>query len=277
MKFIVAAVFALLAVSAFAREFETMENWAIDWSKVVPVQEMPGFWDGRDIAPAFHPAAPSSRSGRIVGGVIVTPNVHPYQVGLLMQFTTGTGLCGGSRISDRTVLTAAHCPIGSTSTQLIFGAHSITTLEANQHRETVPSTQYVIHANYNSQNLNNDVALILTTTAVPTNAFISNIALAAADSDTFAGAAAVTSGWGRISDGSTVTSAVLRSVTTTVVTNAVCQATYGGTIIASTICTSTTGGRGTCNGDSGGPLTYVYQLPFRNFSLLSFFSSTTSM
>lgn len=251
MKLIVAALFAVLAVSAFA---EDMENWEIDWSTVVPVQDMPGFWDGREIRPAFYPGD-QTRTGRIVGGVIVTPHTHPYQVALLMQFGGGTGLCGGSRISARTVLTAAHCPIGSGSTQLIFGAHNINTVEANQVRHTVPSSQYRLHAQYNPSNLNNDIALILTTSVIPTNNFIQNIPLAPATSGTFAGAAAIVSGWGRISDGSSATSAQLRSVTTTVITNAVCSATYGGTIIASTLCISTTGGRGTCNGDSGGPLT----------------------
>ena len=40
-----------------------------------------------------------------------------------------------------------------------------------------------------------------------------------------------------------------------VITNAVCQQTYGSSsVIASTLCTSGAGGVGTCGGDSGGPL-----------------------
>ena len=61
MKLIVAAVFALLAVSAYAEEPE------IDWSKVIPISDLPGFWDGREIRPAFYPED-KSRTGRIVGG-----------------------------------------------------------------------------------------------------------------------------------------------------------------------------------------------------------------
>lgn len=62
MKFVVAVIFAALAVSAFAEE-----NWDIDWTTVVPRTDVPGFWDGRDIKPAFYPGD-MTRTGRIVGG-----------------------------------------------------------------------------------------------------------------------------------------------------------------------------------------------------------------
>jgi chymotrypsin len=104
MKFLFVLV-ALFAVSAFAEE---EPEWIeIDWSKVVPVTDMPGFWDDRDIRPAFYPGD-QTRTGRIVGGTIVTPHTHPYQAGLLISFSGGIGLCGGSVISTRAVLTAAH-------------------------------------------------------------------------------------------------------------------------------------------------------------------------
>jgi len=101
MKFLLAVV-ALLAVSAHAEDQSQWEE--IDWSNVVPVTDMPGFWDGRDIRPAFYPND-QTRSGRIVGGAVVTPGAHPYQAGLLMQFAGGQGLCGGSLVNVRTVLT----------------------------------------------------------------------------------------------------------------------------------------------------------------------------
>jgi hypothetical protein len=58
-------ILACLAVAAFA-DFEP-EWQEIDWKNVVPVTDMPGFWDGRDIKPAFYPGD-QTRSGRIVGG-----------------------------------------------------------------------------------------------------------------------------------------------------------------------------------------------------------------
>jgi hypothetical protein len=63
MKLIVAAIFAVLAISAHAED-----DWAeIDWSKVVPVTDLPGFWDGRELRPALY-SGDKTRASRIVGG-----------------------------------------------------------------------------------------------------------------------------------------------------------------------------------------------------------------
>ena len=252
MKLIVAALFALLAVSAHAED-----DWVIDWSTVVPIQETPGFWDGREIKPIFHPSE-KTRSGRIVGGTITAPNAHPYQAGLLMRINIlATGLCGGSLISSTAVLTAAHCPINTQSTQVVLGAHVLNSAnEPTQQRQTVQPAGYRLHASYNPSNLNNDIAILILPLPATLNAVVSVITLPALGvTNTFAGELATVSGWGRFSDASTATSTHLRSVQNSVITNAVCAATFGGIIIPSTLCTSTVGGRGTCNGDSGGPLT----------------------
>jgi len=249
------AIFALFAVLAFAlAEVEDEFGW-IDWDNVVPIQEMPGFWDGRDFDPAYFPGD-TSRNGRIVGGSVVSPGAHPYQAGLLMATASGgTGLCGGSMISTRTILTAAHCPINTLRTAVHLGAHELRANEAAQHRQTAQASAYRLHASYNPRNLNNDIATIPLPATITQSARIRPIALAPANAGTFAGVTATVSGWGRTSDASSATSATLRSVQNVIITNAVCAQTYGATIIASTICMSTAGGRGTCNGDSGGPLT----------------------
>ena len=213
--------------------------------KVLPVTDMPGFWDGREIRPAVYPGD-QTRTGRIVGGDIVSPHTHPYQVGLLMTFGGGTGLCGGSIIAAHVILTAAHCPIGSSSTQVIAGAHQLTANEATQHRVVVPSSGYRLHGSYNPSNLNNDIATLIIPGTIPLNAQRAVIDLAPIDSPSFAGELATVSGWGRIADGSQATSAHLRSVQNNVITNAQCTATFGGIIVPSTICITTAGGRGTC-------------------------------
>jgi secreted trypsin-like serine protease len=250
MKLIVTTIFALLAVSAHAED-----NFDIDWSTVVPRTEIPGFWEGRDSRLAGVSNS-VSRGGRIVGGAVVTPNSHPYQAGLLMRVGTQTGLCGGSVLTTRAILTAAHCPENTQSTQVILGAHQLTAVEPNQQRITVQPAGYRIHENYRRLTLANDIAILILPSAATFNSFVAPSALPAlGTTNTFAGDLATVSGWGRISDSSSATSSHLRSVQNNVITNAVCAATFGSTVIDSTLCIATTGGRGSCNGDSGGPLT----------------------
>jgi chymotrypsin len=155
-------------------------------------------------------------------------------------------------INVRTILTAAHCPEGSSSTQVILGGHQLTTLEPNQQRQTVPASGYRIHETYVPATLTNDVAILILPVAVTLNAFVRPTVLPTNfASDLFVGDQATISGWGRTSDSVAGTSPLLRSVTQGVVTNAVCQAVYGSIILPSTLCISTAGGRSACNGDSG--------------------------
>lgn len=93
MKLFASVLFAVLAVSANADMWDN-----IDWDKVVPVQDLPGFWDGRDIQQKTVKSI--QRSPRIVGGEIANPHQFPYQIALLTSFGAGTGLCGGSIISS---------------------------------------------------------------------------------------------------------------------------------------------------------------------------------
>ena len=150
-------------------------------------------------------------------------------------------------------MTAAHCIIGGASSLVIAGANNRNVVETNQQRRTVQSGGFRIHALYNPRTLLNDVATLITPTSFTFNTFVRQIALATG-TETFAGLTATASGFGRTSDGSSATSAQVRFVAMPVITNAACAAVYG-IVTASNICTSTAGGRGTCNGDSGGPLT----------------------
>lgn len=246
-------IFACLAVAALANPIYDEPEWVeIDWSKVVPVTEMPGFWDGRSLRPSEF--VTSKRESRIVGGSEATPHSRPFQVALIMTSPTGNTICGGSVISSSRILTAAHCSVGTSSTQVIAGAHNHEVNEATQQRATVPSGNYRIHEAYNPNNLNNDVSVLILPGTFSLNQYVSAIGLADPGQGTFVGASATMSGWGRVSDVGGLAS-TLRFVVRPVISNVECAATYGSTIIDSTICVSTTGGQGTCHGDSGGPLT----------------------
>jgi secreted trypsin-like serine protease len=241
MKLIVLASFVVLAISAYAEE----EEWAeIDWNQVVPAAEIPGFWDAREMKEPLLP----TRAGRIVGGTVVSPNSIPWQAGLIITLPSGTILCGGSLVSTTRVVTAAHCVVGSSSTQVVLGAHSIITMEPSQQRRTVSPGNYRNHPQYNPNNWNNDVSVLIMPSAVTITTQVRTIPIAPASAPTFAGVTATMSGWGATTTGGPSTN-LLRSTTNTVVTNDQCRQFHANQfVIDSTICSSTAGGRGICQG-----------------------------
>ena len=70
----------------------------------------------------------------------------------------------------------------------------------------------------------------------------------------FSGQTSRISGWGVTSDTSTSISEVLMSVFVDVISNFLCNLSYLGIIQSTHICTSGSDGRGSCSGDSGGPV-----------------------
>jgi secreted trypsin-like serine protease len=255
MKLFILAIFAV-AVASAVENYDGPEWDPIDWSRVVPVHEIPGFWEGtvyEKLAPR-----PNPRASRIVGGNEVVPHSHPYQVYLLLQLLLGTSACGGSVINARTVLTAAHCLTTVRSVTMVAGGHNIQTIEASQQRRTVDAANLFIHPEYSRINVLNDVGTILfADNPLVFNDFVQASRLEPASTNTFVGFASQATGWGRVADGAP-TSSVLRGVNNTILANSVCAEVYGNVAINdATICIETVGGRGVCNGDSGGPLTVV--------------------
>ena len=179
---------------------------------------------------------------------------HPYQVGLLARITvTITGLCGGSIIAPRVILTAAHCLERTINTQVILGGHNINTVkEVGQQRQIVQQSGYRMHSQYNPQILSNDIATLILPNEVIFDQFIQPSVLPSGDelNNLFVGDLATVSGWGRYSDTSSGTSIYLRFVNGNIISNEACQLVFSNMVLSSNICTSTTGGRGACNGKS---------------------------
>jgi V8-like Glu-specific endopeptidase len=104
--------------------------------------------------------------GAIVGGTVANPtDTNVFQ--LIMSETSGQmGICSATLIGTRTLLTAAHCVDSARSvlahnapsdTQIQFGVNTFRALRWNVHPSWNPS----------SQDLRNDIALILLERAVP--------------------------------------------------------------------------------------------------------------
>ncbi|EAT40039.1 AAEL008217-PA, partial [Aedes aegypti] len=200
---------------------------------------------------------------RVTNGREATPGQFPYQVALVISFNQGSGLCGGSIISNNYVLTAAHCvqgASGGTALSIVFELDGIT-----------------IHPEYTSNTIRNDVATIRLTNSIVFNDRVRPIRLpSSTDVRTFSGRIATVSGFGRTSDTSPNTSAVVFFTTNPIITFANCLDQWSNAvhvIQSQNICLSGNGGRSSCNGDSGGPLTVQEDGESLQVGIVSFGSS----
>lgn len=191
---------------------------------------------------------PTRNSTFIVGGSAAAAGEIPW----IASLSTTSHFCGGSIITSRTVLTAAHCLDGQTASRLKVRVGSL------QHAgggTQLSVTQIKIHNQYNPSTIDYDVGLVITSTAIPIGGNVATVSLAS--SDPANGAAVVAAGWGTTSQGSGTLPANLLKVTVNVIARATCQSAYGSSsITARMICAGVTGGgKDSCQGDSGGPLT----------------------
>ncbi|KAG6459628.1 hypothetical protein O3G_MSEX011499 [Manduca sexta] len=193
---------------------------------------------------------------RIVGGSAAGVGAYPHLGGLVITLTTGaTSVCGSSLLSTTRAVTAAHCWRDSRNQArqftVVLGSTRLFSGGVRHNTNTV-----AVHSGYNVHTLLNDVAMITLPSVSYTNAIQPiNLPSGSLASSNFAGTWAQAAGFGRTSDNAGISNnQFLSHVSLQVITNAVCQQTFGNTVAASTLCTSGAGGRSTCSGDSGGPL-----------------------
>lgn len=113
----------------------------------------------------------------------------------MINSASGTGLCGGSVISNLAVLTAAHCTTtGLTNFLIIAGAYNRNLLEPNQQRRTVPASDFIQHPNYGPLRLVNDIAVLRFTLSFTFNEFVQPVIMANDDTNRHVGARVHVSG-----------------------------------------------------------------------------------
>ncbi|XP_055626194.1 chymotrypsin-1-like [Toxorhynchites rutilus septentrionalis] len=188
---------------------------------------------------------------RVVGGHEAANGSAPHQVSLQLK---GFGhICGGAIISNRWILTAAHCVDGETPGEInvLVGTNSLK--EGGQLYE---SEKFIQHKQYNDPQFSNDIALIRLKSELQLAANVSIIEYS--EREIGANLSVKLTGWGRTSMGGPIPTQ-LQTIDLKTLSHEDCkQRTVNADI--GHICTLTRSGEGACNGDSGGPLTYDEKL-----------------
>jgi len=199
---------------------------------------------------------------RIVNGTETDKNEYPWHV-MLWMLPVPMPYCGGSILSNRTILTAAHCvdQWGVENITVVVGEHNWKVEGDGEKRINV--CEKVIHPNYGNRTwpiyFDYDIA-ILTLCGEGLN-FTKEIAPVCPpslpDSD-YANVPAIVMGWGRLFEGGPQPDELMElEVNTT--TNTECSSEYENTdmedqVTDSMICAAQSTTQDSCQGDSGGPL-----------------------
>ncbi|XP_066262592.1 serine protease filzig isoform X2 [Euwallacea similis] len=216
---------------------------------------------------------PLLKTGRIVGGRGAVFGEFPWQV--LVRESTWLGLftknkCGGVLISDKYVITAAHCQPGFLASLVaVFGEYDISGDLESRKPISRNVKRVIVHRKYDAATFENDLALLELENPVKFDAHIIPVCLPPDNSDYTKRMATVT-GWGRLKYGGGVPS-VLQEVQVPIMENHVCQdmfrtAGHSKVILESFLCAGYANGqKDACEGDSGGPL--VVQRPDGRYEL----------
>ncbi|XP_036341164.1 chymotrypsin-like protease CTRL-1 isoform X1 [Rhagoletis pomonella] len=187
---------------------------------------------------------------------------YPWVAALLTNNEVYLG--AGALITAQHVLTAAHKVYNiSTSTFKV----RVGEWDAASTSEPIPAQDVLIaavylHPNFNSANLQNDIAIIQLATAVSltTKSTVGTVCL---PTTTFVGQTCYVAGWGKNDFGPTgAYQAIEREVDVPLITNAACQSLLQATRLGSSfqlnnssfICAGGQAGKDACTGDGGAPL-----------------------
>ncbi|XP_040159485.1 venom protease-like [Anopheles arabiensis] len=206
---------------------------------------------------------------RVVGGVPAALNGWPWMalVGYEEAFGDVDFRCGGSLITDRHVLTAAHCILSSLSV-VRLGEHDMDNQTESAHVD-IPVYKYVSHPSYDTFDGHSDVAILFLTEMVEFNARIKPICLPTIEpvrGADFTGYNPFIAGWGRTKE-TGIEAKVLQELQIPILENEECSQLYkkirklysSKQFDDAVLCAGfLEGGKDSCQGDSGGPLMLPY-------------------
>ncbi|XP_034839317.1 trypsin, alkaline A-like [Maniola hyperantus] len=202
-------------------------------------------------------AVATAASTRIIGGTTVDIRQYPFAAALIHS-RTGSGTfypsCVGSIISNRAMLTAAHCVDGNSANQW--------RARVGSNRSSTGGRLYqfnriIVHPSFNGITHDCDVAVLQPTTIIAIGGNVQLGPIAGENYNLFDYSPLWAVGWGVVSWGGQH-SDLLRHVQISSINQNVCRQRYAGmrNVTDNMLCSGVLdiGGRDTCTGDNGGPV-----------------------
>jgi len=200
----------------------------------------------------------NQRRARIVGGGNTSPGAWPWQAAM---YRDGDYQCGATLISDRWLISAAHCYLRSTT------RFWLARLGANRRGNTLLSpyerlhavSHIVMHPDYKEVGYVHDIALLRLRDQVEMSDFVRPVCLPPPGSEIRDGALCTVVGWGQLFESGRIFPDTLQEVQLPLISSPECKKRtvflplYR--ITENMFCAGyERGGRDACLGDSGGPL-----------------------
>ncbi|KAK5862469.1 hypothetical protein PBY51_017862 [Eleginops maclovinus] len=193
---------------------------------------------------------------RIVGGQNAAVGEWPWQVSL--QFLSNGHVCGASIISEKWILSAAHC--FKTSSPDNHVAANWQTYSGMQDQwkydgvERRPVKKIITHPDYNQMTFDYDIALLELSEPLEFTNTIQPICLPAPSHIFPAGTSCWVTGWGALREGGSKAQ-LLQKAMVKIINDTVCNTVTEGQLTSRMLCSGfLSGGVDACQGDSGGPL-----------------------